>query len=295
MKSFAGPEDLAAFDPRTRPLPFQANFPSPAASSRPCIAAGCGRCGSTPASGRPPNRTSAIATCSSQGVSGLSVAFDLPTQIGYDTRSRPGRRRGRARRRGDRFDRGHGGAVRRHPARQGVDVDDDQRDRDHPAGAVCRGRQAAGCGAEGSVGHDPERHPQGIHRARDLHLPAAGVAAHRHRHIRVLRAGGAAVEHDLDQRLPHPRSRIDGGAGGRVHVRQRDCLRRGGARRPGSTSTRSGSGSRSSSTRTTTSSRRSRSSARRGGCGRASCATASARPTRARSSCASTPRPPAAR
>ena len=76
----------------------------------------------------------------SQGVSGLSVAFDLPTQIGYDSRSPAGRRRGRARRRGDRFDRRHGGALRRHPARPRVDVDDHQRDGDHPAGAVRRGR-----------------------------------------------------------------------------------------------------------------------------------------------------------
>ena len=66
-------------------------------------------------------------------------------------------------------------------------------------------------------------------------------------------------------------------------------------RRPGSTSTASASGCRSSSTPTTISSRRSRSSARRAGCGRASCATGSAPRTRARSSCASTPRRPAAR
>ena len=103
------------------------------------------------------------------------------------------------------------------------------------------------------------------------------------------------LEHDLDQRLPHPRGGLDGGAGGRVHVRERDRLRGGGAATPGSTSTRSASASRSSSTRTTTSSRRSRSSARRGGCGRASCATASARRIRARSSCASTRRRRAAR
>ena len=51
-----------------------------------------------------------------------------------------GRGRSRASRRRHRFDRGHGGAVRRHPARPGVDVDDDQRDGDHPAGAVRRGR-----------------------------------------------------------------------------------------------------------------------------------------------------------
>ncbi len=37
------------------------------------------------ASGPLRNPTSAIDTCSSQGVSGLSVAFDLPTQIGYDS------------------------------------------------------------------------------------------------------------------------------------------------------------------------------------------------------------------
>src|SRR5437868_3363545 len=38
---------------------------------------------------------------------------------------------------------------------------------------------------------------------------------------------------DLDQRLPHPRSRLGLGAGARVHVRRRDRLRRGrGGRRP---------------------------------------------------------------
>ena len=86
----------------------------------------------------------------SQGVSGLSVAFDLPTQIGYDSRSSARRRRSRPRRRGHRFDRRHGGAVRRHPARPGVDVDDDQRHGDHPAGAVRRRRQAPGRGAASS-------------------------------------------------------------------------------------------------------------------------------------------------
>ena len=44
-----------------------------------------GPCGSTPDSPRPRNRIAAIATCLSQGVKGLSVAFDLPTQIGYDS------------------------------------------------------------------------------------------------------------------------------------------------------------------------------------------------------------------
>ena len=180
-----------------------------------------------------------------------------------------GRGRGRARRRGDRLDRRHGDAVRRHPARPRVHVDDHQRHRHHPAGALRRRRQAAGRGAAAAVGHGPERHPQGVRRARHLHLPAEGLAAHRHRHLRVLRARGAAVEHDFDQRVPHPRGGIDGGAGGRVHLRQRHRLRRRPRSTRGSTSTPSASACRSSSTPTTTSSRKSPSSAPRGGCGRA--------------------------
>jgi methylmalonyl-CoA mutase N-terminal domain/subunit len=34
--------------------------------------------------------------------------------------------------------------------------------------------------------HDPERHPQGVHRAEGVHLPAAAVDAAHHRHLRVL-------------------------------------------------------------------------------------------------------------
>ena len=48
---------------------------------------------------------------------------------------------------------------------------------------------------------------------------------------------GAALEHDLHQRLPHPRGRLRRRAGGRVHARRRHRLRRGGARRAGWRST----------------------------------------------------------
>ena len=41
---------------------------------------------------------------------------------------------------------------------------------------------------------------------------------------------GAEVEHDLDLRLPHPREGLLGGPGGRVHALERDRLHRGGAR-----------------------------------------------------------------
>ena len=39
-----------------------------------------------------------------------------------------------------------------------------------------------------------------------------------------------SLEHDLDLRLPHPRGRLDGGAGARVHARERDRVLRGGGR-----------------------------------------------------------------
>ncbi len=67
------------------------------------------------------------------------------------------------------------------------------------------------------------------------------------------------LELDLDQRVPHSRNRRDRGAGGCFHVRQRDRVCRSGARRRVSTSTPSRREFRSSSTRTTTSARRSRS------------------------------------
>ena len=198
------------------------------------------------------------------------MAFDLPTQIGYDS-DHP-LASGEVGRVGVAIDSIEDMAV----LFDGIPLDRVSTSMTINAtaiillGAVCGGRQAARRGAPPVIRHDSERHPQGVHRPRHLHLSAGGVAADRHRHLRVLRARGAAVEHDLDQRLPHPRSGIDGRPGSGVHLCERDRLRRGGARRPASTSTRSASGCRSSSTRTTTSWKRSRSSARRAGCGRAS-------------------------
>ncbi len=44
----------------------------------------------------------------------------------------------------------------------------------------------------------------------------------------MVRARAAELEHDLDQRLPHPGGGLDGGPGGGVHAGQRHRLRRGG-------------------------------------------------------------------
>ena len=118
--------------------------------------------------------------------------------------------------------------------------------------------------------HRAERHPQGVHRARELHLPAEAVDAADDRSVRVLRRADPELEHDLDLRLPHPRGGLDRGAGARVHARERDRVLRRRGRARASRRTTSASASPSSSTRTTTSSRRWRSSAPRVGCGRGS-------------------------
>ncbi len=131
--------------------------------------------------------------------------------------------------------------------------------------------------------HDAERRAQGVHRARELHLPARADDAADDRPLRLLQRERPEVEHDLDLRLPLPREGLLGRPGGRVHallsgIAYVQAARRRGPRRR----RRSPRAWRSSSTATTTSSRRSRSSAPPGGCGRTSCATASARRTRSR-------------
>ena len=107
------------------------------------------------------------------GQTGLSVAFDLPTQMGYDS--------------DDPMAQGEVGKVgvaidtlddmktlfagipmeRRH------DLDDDQRAGGHDAAAVRARGGGAGHRPAQARRDDPERRPQGVHRARDVHLPAA--------------------------------------------------------------------------------------------------------------------------
>ena len=212
-----------------------------------------------------------------QGQTGISVAFDLPTQMGLDS-DHP-RAEGEVGKTGVAIDSVDDMArlLRRHPARPGVDVDDDQRDGADPAAALRAGGRGAGRRRLGDQRHRAERHPQGVRRARHVHLPARAVDATDHRPVRLLRRARAAVEHDLDQRLPHARGRLDRRAGDRVHARRRHRLRAGCARRGTRRSTSSRRACRSSSPATCTSSRRSRSSAPPGACGRASCASGSAR------------------
>ena len=79
-----------------------------------------------------------------QGQTGLSVAFDLPTQMGYDSGRAGGGRRGRAGRRPDLEPGRHGDPARWPAARRGQHLDDDQRHRADPAGALRRAAEAQG-------------------------------------------------------------------------------------------------------------------------------------------------------
>ena len=143
---------------------------------------------------------------------------------------------------------------------------------------VCVGEEQ-GVPRDRAARHGADGHPQGVHRAEGVHLPAGRVAAARDRHDRVVARASC-------RRCTRSRSRATTSARP-ARPRRRSSRSRSrtasptsnGRSRAASTSTSSRRGSRSSSTRTSTSSRRSRSTAPRAGSGRASCATASARRT----------------
>ena len=177
-------------------------------------------------------------------------------------RPRPKPRRGRGGGGGARHARRHGDALPGHPARRGDGVDDDQRARRDPARLLRRRRRGEGHQPRPARGHDPDRHPQGVHRPEGVVLPDRAGDAPGRRHDRVVDAEDAALAPDLDLGVPHPRGGIDGPAGARLHAQGRLHLRRAGDRAGRWTSTTSRRACRSSSTPTSTSSRRSPSTAR---------------------------------
>ena len=210
-----------------------------------------------------------------RGQTGLSTAFDLPTQLGYD--SDDPRALGEVGRTGVAID----SIADMELLFAGIPLGEVSTSMtiNAPASLLLLLYELVGeeqgVPADRAARHRPERHPQGVRRARELHLPAAAVDAAHHRPLRLLRRAAPELQHDLDLRVPHPRGRLDCGPGDRLHARKRARLLRVRRWRRGSRPTTSASGCRSSSTRTTTSSRRWRSSARRGGCGRSSSASGS--------------------
>ena len=154
------------------------------------------------------------------GQTGLSTAFDFPTLMGYD--SRPPAVGGRSRKDGrrDLESRRHGDAVRRHSARPGLDVDDDQRAGRHPVLLLRRGSGKQGVPStklRGTVQNDILKEYMAQHAWCYPIEPALRLIVDL---LPVGRRARAAVEHGLDLRLPHPRGRSDGGAGARVHARR---------------------------------------------------------------------------
>ena len=111
-----------------------------------------------------------------KGQTGLSIAFDLPTQIGYDPDDPaaagevgkvgvPVAHLGHMTR-----------AARPDPGRVDEHVDDHQRHRGVAARPVHRQRRGPGRRPPGPVRHDPERHREGVPLAGHLHLPTAARA-----------------------------------------------------------------------------------------------------------------------
>ena len=207
-----------------------------------------------------------------------------------------GARRSREGRRRDRFDCGHGNAVRRNPARSGHRLDDDQRAGFDPARAIARDGTPARHSVRKARRHRSKRRPQRVRRARDVHLSAAALDAPRYRRDGVLRARSACT--GTRSRSPattsakpaRPRSK---NSPSRFPTPKRICAPRATA---DSISTASRRGSRSSGTRTTTSSKRSRSSARRAlSLGPHYARRVWVRRTPVRRCCAFTPRPAARR
>ena len=164
------------------------------------------------------------------GQTGLSTAFDMPTLMGYD--SDHARSLGEVGREGVAVD----SLEDMETLFAGIPLGEVSTSMtiNSPAAIllafyVCVGEEQ-GVPRERAARDDPDGHPQGVHRAEGVHLPAGAVDAARHGHGRVLRAGDAAVASDLDLRLPHPRGGLDRRAGARVHARRRLHLRRVGDR-----------------------------------------------------------------
>ena len=86
--------------------------------------------------------------------------------------------------------------------------------------------EEAGVDARATRRHAAERHLEGVPGAKGVRLPAAPLDAPCARHDRLYRGRDAQVELDLGVGLPHPRGRLDGGRGARLHPRQRLRLRR---------------------------------------------------------------------
>ena len=159
------------------------------------------------------------------GQKGLSVAFDLATHRGYDS-DHP-RVKGDVGMAGVAID----SIYDMRTLFSGIPLERDERVDDHErrgaarSGAVHRRGRGAGRAASEAVGHHSERHPQRIHGAQHLHLPARSLHAHHLGHLRLHVGEDAEVQLDLDLRLSHAGGGCDGGPGAGLHARRRHRVR----------------------------------------------------------------------
>ena len=215
-----------------------------------------------------------------KGQTGLSVAFDLPTQTGYD--SDHVLAKGEVGKVGVPI--GHLGDMRALfdgiPLDDHEHLDDDQRDGRVAARALHRGGRRAGRAARQAAGHDAERHHEGVSLARHLRVSAGALDAADQGHDPVHDGRAAEVESDERLLLSPAGSRCDAGAGAGLRARDRhrgarhrEGVRRGDARK---ISARWSGASRSSSTPASGSSPRCARCARSSNCGTRSRATATA-------------------
>ena len=124
-------------------------------------------------------------------------------------------------------------ALRGHPARPGLHLDDDQRHRRRSCSALYMAvAERQGVARRAADRHRAERHPEGVHRARHLHLPARRRPCGSITDIfaccreRVPRWNTISISgYHIREAGSHR------GAGGGLHAGQRHRLRAGGARR----------------------------------------------------------------
>ena len=229
-----------------------------------------------------------------KGQTGLSVAFDLPTQTGYDpdhvlARGEVGKVGVSIVHKGD-----------MHALFDGIPLDEMNTSMTINATAAwllalyVDGRRGERRRPRQAQGHHPERHHQGVPVARHLRLPARALDAPDRRHGRLHRQRDAQLEPDQRLQLPPAGGGRHPGAGDRLRALDRDRRpRRDQGPRPGGrarTSPRSSAGSPSSSTPASGSSRSTRSSARWASSGSRSGATATASPSPSSCACATASR-----
>ncbi len=165
-----------------------------------------------------------------KGQTGLSIAFDLPTQTGYDADHELAR-----------GEVGKVGVPVAHKGDMAALLDGIPLDKMNTSMTINAtaawllalyivtaedDRRRPGA----APGHDAERHHQGVPLARDLRLPARALDAADRRHGRVHRRGGSEVEPDQHLLLPPAGGRRDAGAGDRLRDEHRDRRARRGQR-----------------------------------------------------------------